>query len=163
MMQAGAPQPQALPGTDVEYPTQLVPTNAIGVLTQKSEVINGNGSWKTAKYNTSSSIEGNINKGVVVTSGRAQLQYNSLGPSAMHTGSVAPTELGAVNRSILRSHQNNPVMNYSILTNELEHESALEDMHTYFVAFYKRQGMIIQLAEGNPHPHRSSKLKDTQI
>jgi len=38
-------------------------------------------------------------------------------------------------------------LNYSILTNELEQENALEDMHMFFVAFHKRQKRIIEQAE----------------
>lgn len=38
-------------------------------------------------------------------------------------------------------------LNYSILTNELEQENSLEDMHMFFVAFHKRQKRIIEHAE----------------
>ena len=38
-------------------------------------------------------------------------------------------------------------MNYSILTNELENETALEDMHMFFVAFNKRQKRICEQVE----------------
>ena len=39
-------------------------------------------------------------------------------------------------------------MNYSILQNELEQETAsLEDMHMFFVAFNHRQNKIVQMLE----------------
>ena len=38
-------------------------------------------------------------------------------------------------------------LNYSILQGELEHEAALEDMHMFFVAFNKRQKMIVECLE----------------
>ena len=38
-------------------------------------------------------------------------------------------------------------LNYSILTNELENETALEDMHMFFVAFNKRQKRICEQVE----------------
>ena len=38
-------------------------------------------------------------------------------------------------------------LNYSILTTELENETALEDMHMFFVAFSKRQKRICEQVE----------------
>ena len=38
-------------------------------------------------------------------------------------------------------------LNYSILQGELEHEAALEDMQMFFVAFNKRQKMIVECLE----------------
>ena len=38
-------------------------------------------------------------------------------------------------------------LTYQSLTNELEHETSLEDMHMFFVAFYRRQKKIIERSE----------------
>lgn len=37
--------------------------------------------------------------------------------------------------------------NYQSLTNELETDTALEDLHMFFVAFYQRQKRIIEMLE----------------
>ena len=63
------------------------------------------------------------------------MQSNSLDQYNNH-------HFASINQSILIRN-----LNYSILSNELENEAALEDMHMFFVAFNKRQKRICEMVE----------------
>ena len=46
-------------------------------------------------------------------------------------------------------------LNYSILSQELENEASLEDMHMFFVAFQKRTKKIVEQVEVNEEEQES--------
>ena len=61
--------------------------------------------------------------------------------------------------TMIHQTQSHQITHYQSLTNELEQETALEDMHMFFVAFYRRRKKIIEESELKIKSKESSKVQ----